>query len=308
MEFGFTIPKSTDGDGLCRFAAAVEELGFGSVWVADHVVLPSAETNLYPYTEDGRFTARPDDPQLDVFVTLSYIASSTSAIKVGTTVAIVPYRNPIVQAKMFSTLDTLTNGRAVCGIGVGWWKEEFDALGVSHADRGRITDEYLEVFRILWNEESPEFHGRFYDFSGVKFAPKPVQSPDIPIWVGGHTRRAARRVVRHGDAWHPTRQTPEYVASMVEYIKAYAQEQERDFEELTISLKRSLHFTDVGFGESAGIRSKAAVIAPTQGVIDDVRHCEELGIQQLTFDFRSKDITQCIRTMEHFADKVVPRV
>ena len=110
MEFGFTIPKNTDGEGLCRFARAVEDLGFGSVWAADHIVLPSEETDRYPYTEDGRFTAQADDPQLDVFVTLSYIASATSKIKVGSTVVIVPYRNPIVQAKMFTTLDTLTNG------------------------------------------------------------------------------------------------------------------------------------------------------------------------------------------------------
>ncbi|MDP6454121.1 MAG: LLM class F420-dependent oxidoreductase [SAR202 cluster bacterium] len=308
MEFGFTIPKNTDGDGLRRFAGAVEDLGFGSVWVADHIVLPSEETDQYPYTEDGRFTAQADDPQLDVFVTLSYIASATTRIKVGTTVVIVPYRNPIVQAKMFTTLDTLTNGRVICGVGVGWWKEEFDALGASHADRGPVTDEYLQIFRILWNEESPEFHGQFYDFEGIKFAPKPVQSPSIPIWVGGHTRRAARRVVKYGDAWHPTRQTPEHVVAMVEYMKGYATEQGRDYDEIGISLKRSLHFTDIGFGESAGIRSKAAVIGSTQDVIDDVKACADLGFDQLNFDFRSKDVDECIRTMERFAEKVVPQV
>ena len=306
MEFGFTIPKNTDGEGLCRFARAVEDLGFGSVWAADHIVLPSEETDRYPYTEDGRFTAQADDPQLDVFVTLSYIASATSKIKVGSTVVIVPYRNPIVQAKMFTTLDTLTNGRVICGVGVGGGKEEFDALGASHADRGPVTDEYLQIFRILWNEESPEFHGEFYDFKGIKFAPKPVQS--IPIWVGGHTRRAARRVIKYGDGWHPTRQTPEHVASMVEYMKGYAEEQERDFDDITISLKRSLHFTDIGFGESAGIRSKAAVIASTQEVVEDVKVCADLGFDQLNFDFRSKDIDECIRTMEHFAEKVAPKV
>ena len=115
MRYGFALPKSTDGSGLVKFAQAVEDLGFESVWVGDHIVLPAGETDQYPYTPDGRFVSRPDDPQLDAFIVLSYIASSTSTVDIGTTVAIVPYRNPILQAKMFATLDVLTGGRAVCG-------------------------------------------------------------------------------------------------------------------------------------------------------------------------------------------------
>lgn len=308
MDIGFTIPKTTDGESLCRFARAVEDLGFSSLWVPDHIVLSTQETNQYPYTADGRFPSPINTPQLDAFVTLSYIASATTSIKVGTTVIIVPYRNPIVQAKMLTTLDTLTNGRVICGIGVGWWKEEFEALGASHADRGPVTDEYLRIFQTLWNQELPEFNGEYYSFSGINFAPKPVKETGIPIWVGGHTRRAIRRVVNYGHAWHPTRQTPEYVASMLTYLKDYAREQGRSTSDITISLKRGLHFTDIGFGESSGIRHNVSVITSTQGVIDDARHCSDLGIQQLTFDFRSPDVDQCIKTMEHFAEKVVPHL
>ena len=193
MKYGFVLPKTTDGDALCRFARSVEELGFESVWTGDHIVLPTAETDQYPYTEDGRFTASPDDPQLDALMTLAYVASATRDIRIGTTVIIVPYRNPIVQAKMFATLDVLTGGRAICGVGVGWLEQEFDVLGASYADRGPVTDEYLQIFKELWTAERPVFHGNFYDFDGITFAPKPVQKPNIPIWVGGHSRRAVRR-------------------------------------------------------------------------------------------------------------------
>ena len=147
MRYGFALPKSTDGSELVKFAKAVEGLGFESVWVGDHIVLPAGETDQYPYTPDGRFVSRPDDPQLDAFIVLSYIASSTSTVDIGTTVAIVPYRNPILQAKMFATLDVLTGGRAVCGVGVGWLEKEFDVLGASYPDRGPVTDEYLQIFR-----------------------------------------------------------------------------------------------------------------------------------------------------------------
>lgn len=308
MEFGFTIPKSTNGNDLCRFARAVEDSCFGSVWVPDHVVLPSNETNQYPYTEDGSFTAHPDDPQLDVFITLSYIASATSRIKLGTTVAIVPYRNPIVQAKMYSTLDTLTGGRVVCGVGVGWWKEEFDALGISHSDRGPMTDEYLQIFKILWGQNYPEFHGHYYDFKDIRFSPKPVQKPSIPIWIGGHSKRAARRAVHYGDAWHPTRQTPDYVADMAGYIQEYGDQVGRESDNITISLKRGLEFTDIDFGGIAGFKSHAGLVGSTQEIIDDIKYCIDLGIDQLTFDFSSHDVDVCIRIVEHFADQVVVKL
>ncbi len=308
MRYGFALPKSTDGSELVKFAKAVENFGFESVWVGDHIVLPAEETNQYPYTPDGRFVSRPDDPQLDAFIVLSYIASSTSTVDIGTTVAIVPYRNPILQAKMFATLDVLTGGRAVCGVGVGWLEKEFDVLGASYPDRGPVTDEYLQIFRTLWTEDEPEFHGEHYDFDGIYFAPKPVRDGHIPIWVGGHTRRAVRRTVKYGDAWHPTRQTPDFVAHHLPYMREYCETVGRDPAEITMSLKRTLHFTDLGMEEGPANRSNGALIASTGEVIEDVRSCIEIGIDQLTFDFRTSGVDDCVRTMEHFATTVAPAV
>ena len=303
MEYGFVLPKLTDGESLSKFAKSVEEFGFHSIWAADHIVQPVEETNLYPYTDDGRFTASAEDPQLDAFTLLSFVASQTSRIKLGTSVVILPYRNPVVQAKMFSSLDVLTNGRVICGVGVGWWKEEFEALNAPFINRGLATDEYLQIFRILWNSEISEFNGETYQFSGIAFFPKPVQKPDgIPIWVGGHTRRAVRRTVKYGDVWHPTRLRPTQIESMLPYIKDQCEKFDRNINEISISLKRTLHFTDIGIETNSKLRSQAALIESTSVITEDIKRCEQLGISQLTFDFQTSELNECIRIMEHLAD------
>lgn len=308
MRFGLAMPSSVDGEGLVRFAQRAEELGFESIWTGDHIVLPTGGTTQYPYTADGSFSRSADTPFLETMTLLTYVAARTSRIRIGSTVVILPYRNPVVQAKMFASLDVLTGGRVICGVGVGWLEKEFETLGASYADRGAVSDEFLTIFKSLWTEEDPVHHGRFYDIEGVQMFPKPVQKPGIPIWVGGHTRRAIRRTVAYGDAWHPTRQTPDYVAANLPYLRRHAEETGRNPDEITISLKRSLHFTDIGTTEGTTVRSLGAVVATTQDVIDDVRYCQDLGIDQLTYDFRTSDIGDCIRTIEHLAEKVIPVV
>ena len=239
--------------------------------------------------------------------TLGYLAACTETIKLGSTVIILPYRNPIVQAKMFASLDVLTGGRMICGVGVGWLEKEFDTLGVPYADRGPMSDEFLEIFRVLWTQADPEYHGRCYDIEGIQFYPKPVQQPHIPIWVGGHSRPALRRVARYGDCWHTTRQTPEFVADNLPYLREQAERAGRDPAAISISLKRSLHFTtDLGAVEEASVRTGGVVIATTQEVIDDVYYCRELGIDQLTYDFRVEGLDACIEVMEHLAAEVLP--
>ena len=258
MRFGFVLPNSIDGEELCYFAQRAEALGFESIWTGDHIVLPTAGTDQYPYTSDGSFSRSADEPFLETMTLLSYVAARTRTIRIGSTVVILPYRNPIVQAKMFASLDVLTGGRVVCGVGVGWLEKEFETLGAPYAKRGAMSDEWLAILKCLWTEEYPSHQGQFYSFEGIQLYPKPVQKPHIPIWVGGHTRRAIRRTVAFGDAWHPTRQTPEYVEGMLPYLRHNAQEVGRDPNEITISLKRSLHFTDLGLPESGTVRTGGA--------------------------------------------------
>ena len=303
MEYGIVLPKHINPDELIKFTAAAEELGFHSLWAADHIVLPIAETDLYPYTDDGRFTANSQDPQLDAFTLLSFIASQTNQINLGTSVAIVPYRNPILQAKMFASLDVLTKGRVICGAGVGWWKEEFAALDAPFEKRGLATDEYLQIFKLLWTSDVTELHGETYEFSNIAFFPTPVQKPNgIPIWIGGHTKRAVRRTVKYGDTWHPTRLRPDQIENMLPFIDQQCEEYNRKRDEITISLKRTLHFTDIGIETNSRIRSKAALIDSTYTVVEDIKNCEDLGIKNLTFDFQTNKTEECIKIMEHLMD------
>jgi alkanesulfonate monooxygenase SsuD/methylene tetrahydromethanopterin reductase-like flavin-dependent oxidoreductase (luciferase family) len=194
----------------------------------------------------------------------------------------------------------------ICGVGVGWLEKEFETLGLKYADRGPMTDEFLEIFEALWTQATPEFHGKYYDIDGVVFYPKPVQQPRIPIWVGGHTRAALRRTAKYGDCWHTTRQTPEFVAENIPYLKQRIDKEGRDPASVTVSLKRSLHFTDIGLPEGSHVRSGGALVATTQEVVDDLHACQEIGIDQLTYDFRVEKLADCIHVMEHLADAVLP--
>ena len=305
MEIGLSIPRLPDAEGIRRFVQRAEELGFESVLVGDHIVLPTEGTDQYPYTADGSFSRPTDEPFLETMTMLGYMAACTDTIKLGSTVIILPYRNPVVQAKMFASLDVLTNGRMICGGGVGWLEKEFETLGVPYDQRGPMSDEFLQIFKILWTESNPEFHGKFYQIDGIQFYPKPVQKPHIPIWIGGHTRLALRRTAKFGDCWHTTRQTPDFVAQNLPYLREQTEKAGRDPSSISISLKRSLHFTDLGAAEGGSVRSGGVVIGTTQEVVDDVYYCRGLGIDQLTYDFRVEGTDASIEVMEHLADKVL---
>jgi probable F420-dependent oxidoreductase len=306
MVIALSIPRLPDAQAIRRYVKRAEDLGFEAVLSGDHIVLPTAGTNQYPYTADGSFSRPADEPFLETMTTLGFMAACTDTIKLGSTVIILPYRNPVVQAKMFSSLDVLTGGRMICGVGVGWLEKEFETLGVPYDQRGPMSDEFLEIFKVLWTQNHPEYHGKFYQIDGIQFTPKPVQKPHIPIWIGGHTRRALRRTARYGDCWHTTRQTPDFVAQNLPYLREQTEKVGRDPASISISLKRSLHFTDIGLGEGHNVRSLGLVIGTTQEVIDDVYYCRELGIDQLTYDFRVEGIDASIEVMEHLADRVLP--
>jgi probable F420-dependent oxidoreductase len=311
MQFGFGLPHAgaaANGPDIVRFARRAEALGFESIWSGDHIVLPVAGTNQYPYTTDGSFARPATEGFLEPYTLLAYVAAATKTIKLGLTVIILPYRNPIVQAKMLACLDVLSGGRLICGVGVGWLEKEFQVLQASYKDRGPVSDEYLEIFNILWTEDHPEFHGKFYDFDGIAMYPKPIQQPSIPIWVGGHSRRAIRRAVRYGQAWHPTRQTPDFVEQHLPYLRQEAARQGRDPDEPTISLKRALHFTDIGLTGEVLSRSSHALIGTTQEIINDIQRCQDIGIQQLTFDYHTGRVDDMLKIIEHFAGAVVPAI
>ena len=306
MEIGISIPRIPDVPGLKRFVEMAETLGFESVLAGDHIVLPTAGTNQYPYTADGSFSRPSSEPFLETMTLLGYLAAFTDRIKLGSTVIILPYRNPVVQAKMFASLDVLTGGRIICGVGVGWLEKEFEILGLDYHQRGAMTDEFLGIMQALWSQSNPEFHGKYYDIDGIQFEPKPIQQPGIPVWVGGHTKAALRRTAKYGSCWHTTRQTPEFVAENLPYLRDRIKKEGRELSEVTVSLKRSLHFTDMGMNEGGYVRSGGSLVASTREVLEDLHACQEIGINQLTYDFRVETVPDCIKVMEHIAEHILP--
>ena len=174
------------------------------MWVSDHIILPREVDSFYPYSPDGVAIFRPDDTYYEPLAALNFLAGCTQRVRLGTHVLILPYRNPVLTAKILATLDHLSGGRLILGAGVGWMEEEFEALGLdTFAERGAVTDEYIELYKELWTKDEPVFEGKYYQISGSGFQPKPAQKPHPPIWIGGHTGPAIRRAAVHGDGWMP---------------------------------------------------------------------------------------------------------
>jgi probable F420-dependent oxidoreductase len=245
MEFGVvtgnfgTFEEDPGVDGCLVIADEAERLGFDSVWVHDHVVMPSDVTSTYLYNDTGASPFRVDQYIYDPLAVMAAIGARTSRVGIGTSVLIVPYRNPLVLAKALSTIDRISHGRVILGIGVGWMAEEFEALGIGdqYAQRGSVTDEYIAVCIDLWTQDGPSsFHGRWVDYDRVGALPLPMQQPHIPIWVGGKTPAAIRRVARYGSGYHTVASSPEQVAAEVAAVHAEMERFGRDPAELVVSM------------------------------------------------------------------------
>ncbi len=234
MKFGILFANTGEfatGPGSVALAKFGEELGFESLWTVEHVVVPSGYQSVYPYSPTGKMPGGEDNPIPDPLIWLAYVAGATTSIRLGTGILILPQRNPLILAKQLATLDAMSGGRLELGVGVGWLKEEFDALGVPFAARGRRTDEYIDVLRRVWNESETEFRGEFTNFDALKSFPKPAQLHGPKIHIGGHTEAAARRAGRIGDGFFPGYD----VAKLVPAMRAAAQTAGRDPDAIEIT-------------------------------------------------------------------------
>lgn len=202
------------------FGRRAEEAGLDSIWMGEHVVLFDRNTYGYPSSKDGRIPVPEGGGMLDVTATFGFLAAATTRLRFGTGVALVPQRNPIYTAKEIATLDWLTGGRIDFGIGVGWNKEEVEACGYRFEDRGARCDEFLEVMRRLWTEPVVDFHGRWVRFETARLDPKPVQTPHVPIIVGGYADAALRRAVRFGAGWYGFNRDPAGTREMLARLDA----------------------------------------------------------------------------------------
>jgi probable F420-dependent oxidoreductase len=207
MQLGFNLPISGPNSGarsFARIAQAGEAMGYDYLTLTDHVVLPDMSVPGYPYSESGEFMSNSPTERHELLTATAFIAAKTSRIRLVLAVLVVPHRPAVLAAKMLSTIDVLSEGRLVVGIGAGWLKAEFDAVvSTPFAERGPVTDEYLEAFRALWTDEHARFAGRYTRIADRVFQPRPVQKPYPPIWVGGESGPSLRRAARFGDAWYP---------------------------------------------------------------------------------------------------------
>src|SRR5438477_1279364 len=238
MKFGVmfaNVGPYVEPDMAAAFGRIAEEHGIESLWAVEHVVVPADYRSQYPYSPTGRMPGPEESPIPDPLVWLAWVGAVTTTLRLATGILILPQRNPVVLAKELATLDLLSGGRVVLGVGVGWLREEFDALGVPFEERAARTDEYVEALRVLWRDAEPTFRGRFADFDRAKSHPKPAQEGGIPIVIGGHTNAAARRAGRLGDGFFPGRATIDDLTPLLDEMRRAAKDAGRDADAIEVT-------------------------------------------------------------------------
>ncbi len=245
MKFGLAFASGIgiDSTSAIEISKRAEAAGFDSVWGGEHVIIPEEIDSKYPYTVDGKIPAGPDTPILDPLIWLAYVAAAAPTLKLGTCILILPQRNPVILAKELGTLDSLTDGRVELGIGVGWMKEEFDAIGVPWERRGARTDEYVDAMRALWANDMAEFHGEFVNFPPVSCNPRPVNG-DIPIVVGGDTDLAIRRAAKYAQGYFPGTGDTEELKGLMQRLDAALEANDREAGSVEINAMFAMQMGD----------------------------------------------------------------
>jgi len=288
MQFGVALPqfgpRAADPEvrlHLRDVAMAAERLGYGVVWTAEHVAMPYTIRTPYPY--GGRFPFAPTDPILDVGATLAYVAACTTRIRLGSAVIVLPYHQPVPLAKALATVDVLSNGRLLLGVASGWLREEFELLGVPFRERGARTDEAIALIRALWTDAHVTFRGRFFALDDAAVFPKPVQCPHPPIWIGGDSEAALRRVVRCGDGWLAVPRDLPHLTDRVSRLRQAAEGAGRDP-------------ADIGIASGGGARSVSELL-------DLIPRLERLGVTIVNVPalFWTQSVQDALELMEEFS-------
>ncbi|HVC45547.1 MAG TPA: TIGR03619 family F420-dependent LLM class oxidoreductase [Candidatus Binataceae bacterium] len=283
MKFG-TFITSVRPDNIATHVRRAEELDFESAWIGEHMIVPVVSASKYPYSPDGRFPAPLDVPFHDPMLALAYAAALTSKIRLATGIFVVPLRNAIATAKAVASLDVLSAGRVIFGVGVGWWSEEFAAVGAPFADRARRTREYIELMKALWTSDEPAYHGTTVSIAGVRFQPKPVQKPHPPIVVGGTSELALKRSVRYGDGWYGIARTIDEARTLIGRLRELERAAARAKPvEITLSLRTGKPIT-----------------------LDEVRKLGELGVARALVGLPLRAFSE--DELARFRDEVIEKL
>jgi probable F420-dependent oxidoreductase len=315
MDFGLTIPTRgplATPEGITTIVRRAEELGFAHLSVSDHVVVPRRIGSRYPYSESGAWPDAASGACLEQFTLLTWLAAISGRMRLITAVAVVPYRGAVHTAKIATTIDVLSEGRMVLGVGAGWLKEEFEALNSPRfEERGRVTDEWLQAFKILWTEDDPRFEGRHVRFAEISFLPKPVQKPHPPIWVGGESPPALRRTARYGDTWFPIGNNPHHpldtaprVAEGIRRLHQVAEQNGRD------SGSIGLAYYAGWFDETRSLQTddgKRQLLSGTPAEIaEDIDALAELGVRDLVLNLQRDTLERSLASMQYFVEEILP--
>ncbi|MCW2570479.1 MAG: hypothetical protein JWO88_537 [Frankiales bacterium] len=332
MEFGWDIPNVHHGFGLNSYvrdgagegvavgvdtfrqvSRRAEEIGFHAIWIADHVAFPDSSEVPHPLgyqantgrdddNAGDRHNVRSDDPIFEALTVMSYLSALTTRCKIGVGVLVIPYRNPVLTAKMLATIDVLSGGRIILTAGVGWLKEAFTALDADYDNRGAVTNEYLDVMKVIWQEQRPQFSGSFYELpSGMQFNPKPIQKPHIPIWVGGVSKPALRRAATHGTGWLGVYQTLEDTADLHRQLSDQLRARDRDPAEFTFAHRLRFQVT--------GEASDQPCVGSPQKIADSLHRYHDLGIEHLLLAPPPGPTTQALlHQADRFESDVKPLV
>ncbi|MEY2478163.1 MAG: hypothetical protein QOG87_3478 [Actinomycetota bacterium] len=285
MDFGIifaNVGPAVQPEHAAALAQLAEENGFDSLWTVEHVLVPADYTSEYPYSPNGKMPGPEESPIPDPLVWLTYVGAVTKRIKLATGVLILPQRNPLVLAKEVATLDVLSGGRVMLGVGVGWLREEFDAIGVPFEERGARTDEYVAAMRALWTEDEATFKGQFTSFERAKSFPKPVRGT-VPIVVGGHTKPAARRAGRLGDGFFPAKTSPDELADLLDEMRKAAKDAGRDGDAIEVTAGGSMD-------------------------VDGIKRFADLGVSRIVIPPLGFDVETLKAQLGNFADNVIAKV
>ena len=314
MEFGVSVPnihRPGGREAIREIALAADALGYHSVWMGDHIVVPPGGGNWGSDMFTGEL--------YEVFTTAGYVAALTERVRIGFGVIVLPWRGAVVTAKMIATLDNLSQGRIIFGIGIGGVGVESHALGVNPKTRGDLANEYINAFRVLWGSEQPVFHGRFVDFEGIQFKPLPVQKP-LPIWVGGISDAAYRRTVELCEGWHWHADVEQFLPEL-EKLERLASQHGRDISTIAIANQPPIRFADkptkapdLYYPAAARTKPNPPLIGPPDYIADLMNQFAEMGVTHTICDLHIHEwyyddpLPEVLRAMETFAVKVRPQV
>ncbi len=317
MQIGFNLPNSgplSEVKSMTRIATEGEAMGFDYLTFTDHVVLPDTKVPGYPYSESGEFYEDAPTERHEQLIGMAWIAAKTSRIRLVAAVLVVPHRPAVLAAKMLSTLDVLSGGRLVVGIGAGWLKTEFDAVVTTpFPERGAVTDEYLDTFKVLWTEPSPKFSGKYSRFDGIVLEPKPVQKPHPPIWVGGEGPAALRRAVRVGDAWYPIGSNNQHLFDTLPRLQAgIARLREAEKKAGRTSGSVGVSFRIKRYGEAVPAKAsdggRRLFSGSESDLIGDFRALKQLGVGAIDIDFGRPTADAVLTEMRRFRAAVLDKI